>query len=103
MEGISNVLVVCVGVGIVFFGLICLVVLCKVMGWLVSLFGNGEVKEKKAAPSARPVPAAAVTGAAPAGAPIANRQEFVAAVSAAIAEQLGADVSAIRITSIQKL
>ena len=34
---------------------------------------------------------------------IPNRQEMIAAVSAAIAEELGKDVSAIRILSVKKL
>ncbi len=34
---------------------------------------------------------------------IPNRQEFVAAVSAAIAESMGKDISAIRILSIKKM
>ncbi len=34
---------------------------------------------------------------------IPNRQEFIAAVSAAIAEELGEDVSAIRITSVKRI
>ena len=34
---------------------------------------------------------------------IPDRQEFVAAVSAAIAEELGTDVSAIRILSIKRM
>lgn len=34
---------------------------------------------------------------------IPNRQEFVAAVSAAIAESMGKDISAIRILSIKKI
>ena len=34
---------------------------------------------------------------------IANRQEFIAAVSAALAEEMGTDVSAIRILSFKKI
>jgi Na+-transporting methylmalonyl-CoA/oxaloacetate decarboxylase gamma subunit len=35
--------------------------------------------------------------------PIANRQELVAAISVALAEELGKDVSAIRILSLKKV
>lgn len=35
--------------------------------------------------------------------PIQNRQEIIAAVSAALAEELGTDVSAIRILSFKKI
>ena len=38
-----------------------------------------------------------------AAAPVVNRKEVIAAVSAAIAEELGTDVSAIRIVSIKKV
>lgn len=34
--------------------------------------------------------------------PIQNRQEIIAAVSAAVAEELGTDISAIRILSFKK-
>ena len=52
--------------------------------------------------------ASAALAAAPAVAnaqaePIANKQEFIAAVSAAIAEDMGTDISAIRIKSIKKI
>ena len=86
----SNVFVCLMGMGTVFFGLICLVVLTTVMGKIV----GGH-----AAPAAVPVPAAAP--AAPA--PEANRQESAAAQSAAIAEELGTDITGIRILSMKKL
>ena len=49
--------------------------------------------------------AAAVSApaAAPAPAPIENRQEIIAAVSAALAEEMGTDISAIRILSFKKI
>ena len=86
----SNVFVCLMGMGTVFFGLICLVVLTTVMGKIV----GGH-----AAPAAAPVPAA--VSAAPA--PEANRLEIAAAVSAAIAEELGTDITGIRILSMKKL
>ena len=86
--------VVVMGMGIVFFGLICIVLLCTVMSKIVRAF------DKNPAPA--PVPAKA-PAAAQAAEPIANRQELVAAVSAALAEELGTDVSAIRIISFKKV
>ncbi len=82
--------VVLMGMGTVFVGLICIIILCKIVG----LF----FKNKKAEP-AKAVVAASV--AAPQ--PIENRQELIAAISAVAAEELGTDVSAIRITSFKKL
>lgn len=87
--------VVILGIGIVFAGLICIVVLCVLMGKVVRLL------EKKEAEPATPV-APAVT-AAPAPAAIPNRQELVAAISCCLAEEMGTDVSAIRIVSLKKV
>ena len=85
----SSLFVCLMGMGTVFFGLICLIVLTMLMG---KVFG--------AIQSAAPAPAAS---AAPAAAPEPNRQELVAAVSAAIAEELGTDITGIRILSMKKL
>ncbi len=84
----SSLFVCLMGMGTVFFGLICLIVLTTIMGKLVG---------GRAAPAA-PVPSAA----APA-APEGNRQEIAAAVAAAVAEELGTSVTGIRIVSMKKL
>ena len=75
----SSLFVCLMGMGTVFFGLICLIVLTMIMGKLV----GGH--------------------AAPAAAPEGNRQEIAAAVAAAIAEELGTDITGIRILSMKKL
>lgn len=85
----SNLFVCLMGMGTVFFGLICLIVLTTVMGKIV----GGH-----AAPAAAP---AAIPAAPAAAEP--NRQELVAAVSAAIAEELGTSITGIRIVSMKKL
>ena len=85
---------VCVmGISIVFIGLICLIVLIKILSKVTSLIGS-----KEAPAAAAPAPVAA----APANA-IPNRGELVAAISCALAEELGTDVRAIRILSIKKV
>lgn len=84
----SSLFVCLMGLGTVFFGLICLIVLTMVMGRIV----GGRASMASAAPTA-PAPAAAEP----------NRQELVAAVSAAIAEELGTDITGIRIVSMKKL
>ena len=86
-------LVVCMGVGMVFFGLICLIVICYLLGALVKRFGGKKTE----------APAASAPKAAPVAAPIENRQELIAAISCVIAEELGTSVSAIRIKSIKKI
>lgn len=75
-----------IGIGVVFIGLVCLVGICKLVGFIVSKLPEGG-KETKASPPAE----------------IPNRQELIAAVAAAIAEELGEDVRAIRITSIKRI
>lgn len=85
--------VVGVGLGTVFFGLICIIALISLMSLLFRLF------EKKKPEQNAPVGKAADGESAE----IPNRGEFVAAVAAAIAEDLGTDISKIRICSIRKL
>lgn len=81
------------GLGTVFFGLICLIFITKLMSAIIT------ANEKKKA--AAPVPAAAAP--APAAETIANRGAFVAAVAASIATVMGTDVSGVRIHSIKKV
>ena len=92
----SSLFVCLMGMGTVFFGLICLIILTMVMGRIV-----GGRAASASAPAAA-VPTAAAPTAVPAAAE-PNRQELVAAVSAAIAEELGADITGIRIVSMKKL
>ena len=83
----SSLFVCLMGMGTVFFGLICLIILTSLMGRIMS-------RKTPAAPAAAaPVPADAEP----------DRQELVAAISAAIAEDLGTDITGIRILSIKKL
>ncbi len=86
--------VVLMGLITVFVVLICLIIIIKLMGAIMS----------KAAPAtpAEAVPAAAP---APAAAPVAtgNKQQMVAAIAVAIAEEMGTDVSHIRIHSIKRV
>lgn len=86
---VSNLFVCLMGMGVTFIGLTCLILLTAVMGRIVNALGR-EVKP--APPSAPEAPEA-----------IANRQEVIAAVAAALAEELGTDVSGIRILSFRKV
>lgn len=93
--GPSSGLVCAMGMGIVFLGLICIVLILVLMSAIVRCFAkNDETEPVKSAPVAAAVPQPAV---------IANKGEFTAAVAAAIAEDLGTDVSGIRILSITKM
>ena len=80
-----------IGVGVVFSGLVCLVLICSLMGLIFKKF----VKEQ---PKAQTAPASAAQD----DTDPAKRGELVAAASAAIAESLGKDVNAIRIVSFRK-
>lgn len=80
----SSLFVCLMGMGTVFFGLIALIIITYSMGYLCT------------AAHTAPAPAPA----APA-API--QPELVAAISAAVAEDLGTDITGIRILSIKKL
>ena len=91
----SPLFVTLMGIGTVFFGLICIIVLTTIMG---------SVLESNAKPAA-PAPAAAPKATAPA-APAANtakEQEILAAVIAAVTEDLGPSASRMQITSINKI
>ena len=90
----QELFVVVMGVGTVFIGLICIILLCKIVGLLCGIAGKKDDT---------PATSAAVTPAAVSEQPIQNKQEIVAAVSAAIAEELGTDISAIRIHSFKKI
>ncbi|MCI8331861.1 MAG: OadG family protein [Clostridiales bacterium] len=89
--GVNNLTVILMGIGIVFAGLIGLIIVCSVMGAIC----KAVIKEK---PKAEISHAAA----APAAETIPDRGPFIAAVSAAIAEASGTDASGIRIVKIEK-
>lgn len=89
-SNMSNALVVCMGMGTVFVGLICLIFICYIMGFLCNLFAkkSGTVKE-----TALPVN----------NGPIANKQEIVAAACAVIAEELGTEANNIKVVSFKRV
>ena len=91
----SNLFVLGLGLATVFAGLICIIIICKLMSAICSRFDKNPTQPAVAAPAAAPVVSAE--------APIPNRQELIADVSAAIAEEAGTDVSKIRILSVQKI
>ena len=82
----SNLFVVMMGVGTVFVGLICIILLVSLMGWLCR-----KLKRKKPVPQPEAAERAANSGA------------LLAAISSAIAEELGADASAIHIVSVKRV
>lgn len=91
-EKIPNWMVIVMGIGTVFVGLICIIILCKIMGLFFA--GTAKTEEKPGAQAAAPAVQNTV---------IENRQEIIAAVTAACAEDMGKDISAIRVISFKKL
>lgn len=91
----SPLFVTLMGIGTVFFGLVCIIVLTTVMG---------SVLKSKSKPAA-PTPAAAPKAAAPAAPAVntAKEQEILAAVIAAVTEDLGPSASRMQITGINKI
>lgn len=87
MENISSALVMVLGMGTVFVGLIMLILLTKLMS---AVIGKG-VEQAKAAPVA----------AAPA-AGISDRKAFDAAIAVAIATYMGNEPEGLRIHSIKR-
>ena len=81
---ISNLFVIGLGMGTVFFGLICLVAICKITSFLCGIFEKNEEKPAQAEP-------------------ISNKQEILAAVCAVIAEEIGTEAKNIRVTSFKKI
>ena len=88
MPDYSNLFVCLMGIGTVFVGLICIILLVSLMSFFCR-------KTEKIEAAAAPVAVRRVE--------IADKGALIAAVSAAIAEDMGEDISAIRITSIKKV
>ncbi len=87
--------VVAMGLITVFVVLICLIIIIKIMGAIMA-----GVSKPAPAPAAAPAVAAPTVAHS---APQPNKQQLVAAVSAAIAEDMGGSVDHIKIHSIRKL
>ena len=94
----SNWFVVLMGIGTVFFGLICIILLSMAMSAICRSMGGGAPAPVPVTPAAPPAPAASAAGAA-----IPNRQAMIAAIAVAIAEDLGTDPAGIRILSVKQI
>lgn len=92
----SNLFVCLMGMGTVFFGLICIIILVSIMSAIV----RKTDKVMKVGEKAAPAPAAPIAASSAAA---QVTPEMVAAISAVIAEDMGTDVSAIKIRSIKRV
>jgi len=94
-EGPATWVVCLIGVAVVFLGLIALIGVIEIMNRICDKLASKKAtvtEAPKAAPAAPAAPAA-----------VENRSEIVAAVCAAVAEENGTDISAIRVVSFKKL
>ncbi len=87
--------VLLMGLGTLFIGLISMIILCKLVGAVCSIADAKNTIPQVATPAVATTPVPVQTS--------VNRQEIIAAIGVAIAEELGVDVNAIRITSIKKV
>ena len=97
----SMLFVAVMGMATVLLGLTCIIFLCTLLGAICRRLGDGE-KNAPAQTSASPDPTP-VAVAAPVRTEIPNRGELIAAVTAAIAEELGTDISALRVRSFRRV
>ena len=93
MPDVPTLFVILMGIGTVFFGLICIILLTTAMSAICRSMGDKTPAPAAAAP-ASPAPQADA---------IPNRQAMIAAIAAAIAEEEGTDLAGIRILSVKKL
>ena len=93
----SKLFVVLFGIGVVFFGLICIIFLTAIMGKIMV-----SLEKKNPAPAAAPA-AAPRSAAAPAAAPAGIAPEIIAAITAVLSEEPGISSHGVNITSIKKL
>lgn len=92
--GFGDTMLVCaLGIAVVFIGLATMIGLVYLMNYVTDKIFSG--KKEKALEKA-PVVATQSTE-------IPNREELVAAIVAAVAEEEGTDISAIRVLSIKKV
>ena len=89
---VSTLITFLLGLGIVFIGLIALILIIKIMGAIMRRIGAKKVE---------PVSVPDVPQSAPE--PEGDRGEIIAAVSAAIATVMGENVGGIRIVSFKKV
>lgn len=94
----SSGFVCLMGMGIVFFGLICMVVICKVMSFFVRKLEKSEAPVSPADMAHTPV-AAQPSAVLPAD----EKRAILAGVCSVIAEELGTDVKNIRVLSFKRV
>ena len=88
---ISNLFAVVMGIGTVFVGLLSIILICKITGAVCGASSGNKKADNKVSAQINKTET------------INNRQEIIAAVCAAAAEELGTDVNALRVVSFKKV
>ncbi|GEM_PF-2089359 len=97
----GTLVVTVVGLAVVFIGLVLLIAIVKLIGAVCkAAFGENKKAEKSVQPAVKGQTNRAVTAS---NLTEAQRGELIAAISCAIAENMGKPVSGIRIRSIRKV
>ena len=99
MTADSSLFVVILGLATTFIGLICIILLSKIMSFCCKIANRTENIQS----SSNEVKSEVQSHQSGTFVQIPNRGEFVAAISAAIAEEIGTDISKIRIHSIKQI
>ncbi len=94
----SYIQVVLMGLVTVFVVLICLIVIIKIMGAIMTSVTGKSMPASQAASAPAPVPAPAAAQPVP-----GSKQQLVAAIAVALAEDMGTDTGHLKIHSIRKL
>ncbi|MBQ2932550.1 MAG: OadG family protein [Clostridia bacterium] len=96
MAGLSNTFVCIMGMGTVFIGLICIVLICKLLSIVLKGFAKLEKQPAPVtnAPAISPAPEMTLSP--------NEKAEIVAGVCACIAEELGEDASNIKVLSFKR-
>ncbi len=90
----SNTFVCLMGMGTVFIGLICIVLICNIMS---------AVMRKVSKPAEKTVSSASAIAPVEVNMPIQDKQAIIAGACAVIAEELGTDVRNIRVLSFKRV
>ena len=89
-------LVILMGLGTVFFGLICIIAICYISGAIIKAFESKSPAKPEPENKVHPEPVREISE-------TANKGELIAAISAAIVEELGDSVEAFRIVSVKRV
>ena len=97
MPEVNPAQVVIMGLVTVFIALICLIIIIVLLGKIMTAVTGNKASQTTPAQAPAPAPAAPAPAAQP------GNQQLVAAIAAAIAEDMGEDVDHIKILSIRRV